>query len=102
MHNHDEFVRRFTPAPFSVTERVGNDLMVDSSEFDCLTGRIETDRVIVRDGNLRQLHFSVRVPTIPELHEWLAEAGFSDVTFTARDGKEPSIHRPRLLVTATK
>lgn len=101
MHNHDEFVRRFTPAPFSTTERVGNDLMVDTSEFDCITGRIETDRVIVRDGKFKQLHFSVRVPTVPELNEWLAEAGFSEVSFTARDGRAPSIHRPRLLVIAT-
>jgi SAM-dependent methyltransferase len=101
MHNHDEFVRRFTPAPFASTTRVGDDLMVDTSEFDCMTGRIETDRVVVRDGDVRTSHHSVRVPTIPELGQWLAEAGFSQVRFTSRDGREPSIHRQRLLVLAT-
>ena len=101
MHNHDEFVRRFTPAPFSSTTRVGSDVMVDTSEFDCLTGRIETDRLVVRDGKVRESHHSVRVPTIPELRTWLTDAGFSDATFTARDGKAPSIHRRRLVVVAT-
>lgn len=101
MHNHDEFVRRFTPAPFSFTTRIGSDLMVDTSEFDCTTGRIETDRFTIRDGEVRESHHSVRVPTIPELREWLAEAGFAAATFTARDGREPTIHRPRLVVVAT-
>ena len=101
MHNHDEFVRRFTPAPFSFTTRVGNDLMVDTTEFDCVTGRMETDRVTVRNGKVRESHHSIRVPTIPELREWLAGAGFASSTFTARDGKAPSIHRRRLVVVAT-
>ncbi|HEV3227499.1 MAG TPA: methyltransferase domain-containing protein [Acidimicrobiales bacterium] len=101
LHNHDEIVRRFTPAPFGATTRVGDDVMIDTSEFDTVTGRMETDRFLIRDGRLRESHHSVRMPTIPELRAWLAEAGFSDATFTARDGNEPSIHRPRLLVIAT-
>jgi SAM-dependent methyltransferase len=101
MHNHDEFVRRFTPAPFSSTTRRDSDLMVDTSEFDCTTGRIETDRVTIRDGEVRESHHSVRIPTIPELREWLTEAGFASSSFTARDGKEPSIHRSRLVVIGT-
>jgi len=101
MQNHDEFVRRFTPAPFSMTTRVGTDLMVDTSEFDCTTGRIETDRVTVRNGQVSESHFFVRVPTIPELREWLADAGFAGSTFMARDGRTPSIHRQRLVVVAT-
>jgi SAM-dependent methyltransferase len=101
LHNHDEFVRRFTPAPFSNTTRIGNDLMVDTSEFDCMTGRVETERMTIRDGQLRESHHSVRFPTIPELRDWLSGAGFSAARFTARDGKAPSIHRPRLLVIAT-
>jgi SAM-dependent methyltransferase len=102
LHNHDEFVRRFTPAPFSTTTRVGDDVMIDTSEFDCLTGRVETDRVTIRDGRLKESHHSVRFPTIPELRAWLTDAGFSEVAFAARDGREPSIHRPRLVAIATR
>ena len=101
LHNHDEIVRRFTPAPFSMTTRVGDDVMIDTSEFDTVTGRMETGRLVVRDGETRESHHSVRMPTIPELRAWLADAGFASSTFTARNGKEPSIHRPRLIVIAT-
>lgn len=99
--NHDEFVRRFTPAPFSHTVQVNDDLMIDTTEFDCLTGCIEGDRVVVRDGEVRRSHFSVRVPTIPELRVWLADAGFAASEFRARDGGTPTIDRPRLVVLAT-
>lgn len=99
--NHDEFVRRFTPAPFSHQMQVNDDLMIDTSEFDCLTGRVEADRIVVRTGHVRRIHFSVRLPTIPELRVWLAEAGFAASEFRARDGGVPAIDRPRLVVLAT-
>jgi SAM-dependent methyltransferase len=101
MHNRDEFVRRFTPAPFSHSVQIGDDVMLDTSDFDCIEGRIETDRVVVRDGQVRRTHQSVRLPSITELRTWLTDAGFSSVQFSARDGRPPSIHRPRLVVTAT-
>jgi SAM-dependent methyltransferase len=101
MHNRDEFVRRFTPAPFSHTVQLGDDIRVDTSEFDSVEGRIETDRLVIRDGQVRRSHLSVRLPTITELRGWLADAGFSSTRFTARDGQPPSIHRPRLVAVAT-
>ena len=101
MQNRDELMRRFTPAPFSHTVQVGDDIRIDTSEFDCVEGRVETDRVVVRDGQVRRSHFSVRLPTITELRGWLGEAGFSSTRFTARDGRPPAIDRPRLVVTAT-
>jgi SAM-dependent methyltransferase len=101
MHNRDEFVRRFTPAPFSHTVQIGDDIRIDTTEFDTVEGRIETDRVVVRDGKVRRSHHSVRLPTITELRAWLQDAGFDDVWFSARDGHSPSIFRPRLVVIAS-
>lgn len=75
--------------------------MIDTSDFDSVTGRIETDRIVVRDGELRRSHHSIRLPTVTELQTWLSEAGFSQSRFLARDGGVPSIHRPRLIVIAT-
>jgi SAM-dependent methyltransferase len=101
LHNRDELVRRFTPAPFGHIIQIGDDIRIDTSEFDPVEGRMETDRVVVRDGLVRRSHLSVRLPTITELRGWLAEAGFSGARFTARDGQPPSIRRPRLVVVAT-
>jgi hypothetical protein len=39
----------------------------DTTEFDTIEGRIETDRAVVRDGDVRRSHHSVRLPTITEL-----------------------------------
>jgi SAM-dependent methyltransferase len=99
--NRDEFVRRVTPAPFSHTVQIGDDIRIDTSEFDSIEGLIETDRLVIGDSQVRHSHFSVRLPTITELRGWLADAGFSSTQFTARDGQSPSIHRPRLVVVAT-
>jgi SAM-dependent methyltransferase len=99
--NHDEFVRRFTPAPFSHGVQVNDDLMIDTSTFDCLTGRVEAERIVIRDGSVRRMHLSVRLPTIPELRVWLADAGFAASVFRARDGGVPAIDNPRLVVLAT-
>lgn len=98
--HRDEFVRRFTPDPFGHTVRVGDDVMVDTSTFDSVTGRIETDRLVVRDGEVRRSHHSIRLPTITELRDWLSDAGFEEARFLARDGGVPSIDRPRLVVIA--
>jgi ubiquinone/menaquinone biosynthesis C-methylase UbiE len=99
--NHDQFVRHFTTAPFSHSVQVGEDLMIDTTSFDCITGRIETDHLVVRYGQVRRSHHSVRVPTIPELRRWPTDAGFATIEFQARDGQEPNIYRPCLVVIAT-
>ena len=101
MHNRDHFVRHFAPAPYSHSVHIGDDLMMDTSTFDCVEGRIETDRLVVRDGQVRRCHHSVRLPAITEMREWILAAGFSGVGFRARDGQEPAIDRPRLVVLAT-
>jgi SAM-dependent methyltransferase len=101
MHNRDEIVRRFTPAPFGLVTQVGDDIRVDTHTFDCVAGRMETDRIVVRDGQVRRSHFSVRIPAITELRVWLGDAGFSGAELFARDGEAPSVHRPRLIIVAT-
>jgi SAM-dependent methyltransferase len=101
MHNRDEFVRRFTPAPFGITTWRGDDAQIDTTTFDCIEGRAETDRVVIRDGRVRRFHYSLRIPTISELRAWLTDAGFGELSFTARDGGPPSLDRRRLVVIAT-
>ena len=77
--HHDGFVRRFTPSPFAVPVFRGDDALIDSSIFDPVSGRVRTERVVYRDGEMRRTHHEVRVPTLPEYSEWLRAAGFSTV-----------------------
>jgi SAM-dependent methyltransferase len=98
MLHHDGFVRRFTPAPFSSTVFRGEDVMIDTSRFDPISGRAITERVVHRDGDFRRTVHSVRLPTIPELDSWLEEAGFGERRFYGVGGESPTIDDFRIAV----
>jgi ubiquinone/menaquinone biosynthesis C-methylase UbiE len=102
MH-HDGFVRSVmsAPAPATSAVRVGDNLMVDESTFDPVTGRAETERTVVRDGRVRRARFSVRLPTPPEFVTWLHAAGFEDVRFADRHGEQLTLESRRLVVVAS-
>jgi SAM-dependent methyltransferase len=99
VHNRDKFARVFVPA--SVTERDG-DLLVDEHEFDVLTGRVETERTVVRDGRSRRMHFSVRFFTFTELRDWLLAAGFEEVRGFDRATGEPLSSESRRMITVAR
>ena len=101
MH-HDGFVRGYTAAPAAIVTGRGDDAMIDLVTFDPHSGRIETDRTVHRDGQIRRSHFSVRVPTVPEFDEWLAGAGFAGREYHARNGQALRSDSWRLVVTATR
>lgn len=100
--HHDGFVRRFTPAPFASTTFRDEGVMIDTSVFDPVTGRIQTDRVVYRGDEVRRSQHSVRLPTIPEFEQWLAAAGFVDMEYFGRDRSPPTIDDVRVVVMATR
>ena len=85
MH-HDAVVRNFTSAPDATVVTRGDDAQVDVSRFAPLTGRIETERTVYRDGKARHTAHFIRLPTPPEWSQWLDGAGFRDVRFWAGGG----------------
>jgi SAM-dependent methyltransferase len=97
IHNRDAFTRIFRPA--DVVERDG-DLMIDDRRFDVLGGRIETERIVVRAGRVRRMHFSVRTFTFTELRDWLGAAGFAEVTAVDHEGQPLTLEARRMLVVA--
>jgi len=100
--HHDGFVRRFTPAPFASTTFRDKDVMIDTSVFDPVTGRIQTDRTVYRGGEMRKSQHQVRLPTIPEFEQWLDAAGFVDIEYLGRDRSPPTIDDVRVVVVATR
>jgi SAM-dependent methyltransferase len=99
VHSRDVFMRNRMPA--AVFER-DDDLIVDRFRFDVETGREETERWIVRDGQVRKTVYSVRFYTFTELRDLLLDAGFSSVEAVGHDGKPLSLETRRMVVIATR
>jgi ubiquinone/menaquinone biosynthesis C-methylase UbiE len=100
MH-HDAVVRHFTAAPDATVWSRGDDTQIDASRFDPLTGRLETERTIHRDGQTRHTAHYIRLPTPPEWVQWLEGAGFRDVGFRAGGGGSLLLDSWVMVVEAT-
>ena len=68
LNNRDYILKNYQHA--SVIERDGN-YMIDRMRYDVSTDRNHTERIIVRDGQIRHMRFFVRLFTYPELAAWL-------------------------------
>jgi SAM-dependent methyltransferase len=101
MH-HDGFVRGFTSAPAATLTERGDDVMIDVTTFDSISGRTISDRTVRRGGELRHSHHSVRLPTVPEFDEWLRAAGFSARRYSDRGGRPLRFDSWRLVVVAVR
>ena len=99
VHSRDAFMRIQLPA--SVVER-GDDLLVDRHSFDVESGREETERWIVRDGNVRKTSYSVRFYTFTELRDLLLDVGFAAVRGVGHDAKPLTLESRRMIVIATR
>ncbi len=98
--HHDGLVRSLPLPPAAFVSRVGDDVLLDETTFDPVTGRTETERTVVRDSEVRRSHHSVRVPTVPEFTVWLREAGFATVATSDRGGAALTVQSGRLVLVA--
>jgi hypothetical protein len=80
-----------------VMARAG-DLAVDRPRFEPVSGRARTERIVVRDGQIRRFVFSVRMFIAAELRSWLLDAGFAAVEFY-NEGGEPLTAEGRRMIT---
>lgn len=84
-----------------VVER-GDDHLVDHNRFDPSSGRIQTERVIVRGGRVRRFRFFTRQLTFTELRGWFEQTGFEDVEGYGEDGEPLGLDHRRMVVTARR
>lgn len=99
LNNRDFMLSRFQHS--GVVERDGN-LLVDQSRYEVATGRLVTERTMLREGQVRRVQFFVRLFTFPELRDWLHAAGFSSVEGFDERGGPLTLESRRMLVLATK
>ena len=87
-------MRRFEAT--GVRERDG-DYLVELRRLDPARGGVESSFVAIRGGETRRYDVFVRMPTFPELRDWLIAAGFTRVEAYGEDG-EPFADAHRRLV----
>ena len=78
----------------------GDDLLIDKVSYDPAAGRSTTERIVVRAGKVRRMHFSLAQPTASELTRMLRDAGFDDVRALNENGDEFTTRSRRLLMLA--
>lgn len=98
MHK-DQLLATFTPV--QLQERDGN-YLIDRNRFEPHTGRIESERVIVRNGTVRKATFFVRLFSYTELASWFRDAGFQAVAGYGRDEQPLSLASTRMIVIGEK
>jgi ubiquinone/menaquinone biosynthesis C-methylase UbiE len=80
----------------------GDSILAEQRRFDYATGEIETDHILIADGERRSVTFRVRVYTATELVRLLEMVGFGQIEcFGDLDGRELS-RETRLVVRARK
>lgn len=99
LNNTADLLPRYLPA---VVHDVGEDMVIDQHRLDPVTFRSHVERTIIRAGRRRTIRYSVRLFTVPELRDWLRQAGFRDVEALGEDGAPLTREHRRLILTATR
>jgi SAM-dependent methyltransferase len=100
VRNRDWMVRAILPV--TILQK-GRDLMIDRHTFDPLAGRLIDQRVMVRDGRVKEAPFSVRLYSFTELRFLLASVGLSvTAAFGGWDGSPIGLQFNRMVLFAQK
>ncbi|HEB51796.1 MAG TPA: class I SAM-dependent methyltransferase [bacterium] len=78
----------------------GHIRLTDRSRYDARSGRLYVHRTIERDGRARELEWSLRLFSCPELCGWLDQAGFAQVDAFDGDGRPFELDSDRLICVA--
>lgn len=99
LNNRERVLKNYRHS--TIVERDGN-YVLDRMHYDMLTGRNITERITVRDGQIRHMRFFVRFFPYPELATWLRQAGFQQIHAYDQDGQPLDLESRRMIVVADK
>jgi 2-polyprenyl-3-methyl-5-hydroxy-6-metoxy-1,4-benzoquinol methylase len=84
-----------------VTRR-GDDLLLDTNNYNCLTDRVETERLMVRNGVSRSARYAVRLYGFNEMLRILSAFGASRAEAFGGSGEPFTLAGSRLITLAVK
>ncbi|MFE3326987.1 SAM-dependent methyltransferase [Streptomyces sp. NPDC059176] len=96
-----QYARAHSQSPqFILWPRVGSDLMLDRFTIEHDAQRVLAQRTVVRDGEVRDFSWSLRLLVPGEYRQWLADAGFVSVGFHDEQGGPFDWTKRRMVVVA--
>jgi ubiquinone/menaquinone biosynthesis C-methylase UbiE len=98
--NRVSLLRGGMPATWMVTR--GDDIMIDCVDYDGLADRSVTERIVVRNGQIKRTKFFVRLYSPIELSTLMRRAGFQSIKTFGQDGEAYSLYGKRLILVGSK
>lgn len=98
--NRNSLLRSGFPSQFVVKR--GDDFMIDLVDYDGLTDRSETERIIIRNGNAKSTKYTVRLYSFIEFSDRLKALGMRAVEAFGQGGGPYTLYGNRLIVLAMK
>jgi hypothetical protein len=98
--NRVSLLRGGMPSTWTVTR--GDDIMIDRVDYDGLADRSITERIVVRNGQIKRSKFFVRLYSPIELSELMRQAGFQSINTFGQDGEPYSLYGRRLIMVGSK
>jgi SAM-dependent methyltransferase len=88
--------------PHYVTEKEDS-LLINRFSFDVQTGRLRNDRIVIRDGVRKDRPFSIRLYSVTEMRDLLAQTGFTlEAIYAEWDASPLTMDSPSMVVIARK
>ena len=88
------------PSTWTVTR--GDDIMIDCVDYDGLADRSVTERIVVRNGQIKRSKYFVRLYSPVEISGLMRRAGFQSINTFGQDGEPSSLYGRRLIVVGSK
>jgi SAM-dependent methyltransferase len=98
--NRVSLLRGGMPSTWTVTR--GEDIMIDCVDYDGLTDRTVTERIVVRNGQINRAKYFARLYSPIELSELMRRTGFQSINTFGQDGEPYSLSGRRLIVVRSK
>jgi SAM-dependent methyltransferase len=98
--NRVALLRAGQPSSFVVAR--GDDLMIDRIDYDGVTDRSLTERIVIRDGRVKRARFFVRLYSPAELSQLMRAAGFGACAVFGENGDPYALYGRRLIVVAER
>ena len=76
--------------------------MIDHFDYNPVQGTLHVRRQFIKDGELSETPYNIRLLTFTEIKEWMLRAGFKNIEGHNNKGQPFSVDSERMILTGVK